>query len=107
MSTKYKIITVGCQMNVSDSEPIDAVLRGGGFTATDEEVEAEIIVVNSCSVRQSAMDRVWGKLVDWQERPTKRTVKTVLTGCVLASDKAKLKPHFDVLIDIKDIGQLP
>ena len=56
----YFIITFGCQMNKSDSERIASVLEKMGYERASNENEADLIVVNMCSVRQSAVDRVYG-----------------------------------------------
>ncbi|MBI3626620.1 hypothetical protein HY224_01070 [Candidatus Uhrbacteria bacterium] len=107
MLGKYHIWTLGCQMNKSDSERVSAVLNKIGYEATDREPEASLIVVNSCAVRQSAMDRIYGKAGNWQHLRRQGTLKTILTGCVLELDKAKLKDQFDLVVDIRDIGRLP
>ncbi len=57
---KYHLMTFGCQMNTNDSERIAAVLEGIGYEATEDERSADIVVLNTCSVRQSAEDRVFG-----------------------------------------------
>ena len=57
---KYHIITYGCQMNKADSERIAATLEKRGYQPTASAKEADLIVVNMCSVRQSAVDRVFG-----------------------------------------------
>jgi len=58
---KYHLITYGCQMNKSDSERIVSVLEKSGFKSTTQD-RADILILNLCSVRQSAIDRVWGIL---------------------------------------------
>lgn len=82
---KYFIFTLGCQMNIADSERIDSFLRSKGNKATDEK-HADLIVINACSVRQKAVDRIWGKIKIWV--PQKK--KIIITGCVLPTDKKKL-----------------
>jgi len=57
---RYYIITFGCQMNKSDSERIATVLESRSYQPASNEKEADLIVVNMCSVRQSAVDRVFG-----------------------------------------------
>lgn len=94
-------------MNKSDSERVGAVLDRLGYVPTSQENEAELIVVNSCAVRQSAMDRIYGKSGQWQHLRKKGKLKTVLTGCVLELDKVKLRDQFDICIDIRDIAKLP
>ncbi len=62
MPLKYKILTYGCQMNVRDSETIAGLLEGDGFSPAQELGEADLIVFNTCSVRHSAENKVYGKL---------------------------------------------
>ncbi len=71
-------------MNISDSERIAAILNSKGYTASDEK-KADLITINACSVRQKAVDRIWGKIKKWQGQKK----KIILTGCVLPSDKKK------------------
>ncbi|MBI4215148.1 MAG: MiaB/RimO family radical SAM methylthiotransferase [Parcubacteria group bacterium] len=104
---KFYILTFGCQMNHSDSERIQAVLEGVGFTKTESEDEANLIVVNSCAVRQTAMDRIHGKVKVWGKLKKQKPLKTLLTGCVLDEDKKKFAPHFDWVLPIKDLPSLP
>jgi tRNA-2-methylthio-N6-dimethylallyladenosine synthase len=105
---KYWIQTYGCQMNKSDSERIATVLEKMGYQPTSKENEADLIVVNMCSVRQSAVDRIFGfsqKFVKLKSQNSK--VKTILTGCILKEDKKKLKREFDIILDIKDLPNWP
>jgi len=71
-------------MNLADSERIAAILERQGYKAATEK-EADLIVVNACSVRQKAVDRIWGKIKKWQEAGK----KIILTGCVLPLDRKK------------------
>ena len=98
---KYHIITFGCQMNKADSEKIAAVLENKGYKAASKINEADLIVVNMCSVRQSAVDRVYGVLEKLKSQ--KLEVKTILTGCILKKDKKKFAKLFDEIIDVKDL----
>ena len=58
--SKYFIITYGCQMNKSDSERIAQVLERIGYEKASKVDKADLVIVNMCSVRQSAVDRVYG-----------------------------------------------
>jgi len=107
---KYRIITFGCQMNKSDSERIATVLENMGYRQTLNEGEADLIVVNMCSVRQSAVDRVYGLIPKFKKiktLPAGRQVKTILTGCVLKEDKKKFKKGFDLILNIRDLPSWP
>jgi tRNA-2-methylthio-N6-dimethylallyladenosine synthase len=95
-------------MNTSDSERIATILEKIGFKSTQKENEADLIVVNMCSVRQSAVDRVYGVAEKFKKlREKNKKLKTILTGCVLKKDKIKLSKKFDLILNIKDLPKLP
>lgn len=93
---RYHIITFGCQMNKSDSERIATNLEKDGCKPASKMEEADLVVVNMCSVRQPATDRVFGvgqKLAKLKIQNS--NLKTVLTGCILKKDKIKFREIFD------------
>jgi len=96
---KYFVVTFGCQMNRSDSERITSVLEGKKYKPALKIENANLIVVNMCSVRQSAVDRVYGIL----EKVKKTKAQTILTGCILKKDKKKFEKLFDQVLSIKEI----
>lgn len=105
---KYYLITFGCQINQSDSERIAAVLQKSGYQKTSETAEADLIAVNMCSVRQSAVDRVYGLARAFKKLKIRRPkLKTILTGCVLMTDVKKLKNQFDYILAIKTLSSWP
>jgi len=104
---KYHLFILGCQMNYADAERVATVLNKTGYEKTDLEKEAGLIVVVACSVRQSAIDRIYGKIDQWRSMKKKKKLVTILTGCVLPYDQKKMKKYFDFIINIKDIGKLP
>ncbi len=83
---KYYIITYGCQMNKNDSERIAMFLENLGYQPASKENEADLILINMCSVRQSAVDRVYAKVDKYFKNK-----KIILAGCILKRDKEKLK----------------
>jgi len=99
---KYHIITYGCQMNKADSERIAATLEKRGYQPAASAKEADLIVVNMCSVRQSAVDRVFG--MPMKLRGIK--AKKILTGCILKKDKEKFKKLFDEIWDNQDLTKI-
>ncbi len=104
MSKKYFIITYGCQLNVSDSERIAAVLEKIGYKSCSKMGEADLIVVNMCSVRQSAVDRVYGQIKNFIKLKRKNPkLKILLTGCVLEYDLKKFQTRFDYILSIKSL----
>ena len=106
-SIKYYLMVLGCQMNEADAQRVSTVLEKNNCILTMNEPDADLIAVVACSVRQSAIDRVYGKIRIWQKIKKKKELITVLTGCVLPSDRKKLSPFFDYVLDITAISQLP
>jgi len=108
MESKYFIITYGCQMNRSDSERIAGVLESNGYKKASNIGEADLIVINMCSVRQSAVDRVYGKIKDFTKLKVKNEkLKVILTGCILKKDRRKFAEYFDFILNIRDLPQWP
>lgn len=86
-------------MNISDSERIATVLEKSGYEPTSKTDEANLIVVNMCSVRQSAVDRIFGLSSKFKEIKARK----VLTGCFLKKDKNKFLKIFDEVINIDEL----
>jgi tRNA-2-methylthio-N6-dimethylallyladenosine synthase len=62
MSKKVYIETYGCQMNVADSEVVVSILSDAGYIATENIDDAGLILINTCSIRDNAEQRIWGRL---------------------------------------------
>lgn len=109
MSSVY-IKTFGCQANKSDSERILGDYFSRGFTEAQKWQDADEIVLNTCSVRQSAEDRVRGFLLNldkYLEKTGKRKPKVILTGCMLHFNEQELKtllPEIDEILPIAEVG---
>jgi tRNA-2-methylthio-N6-dimethylallyladenosine synthase len=108
---KYHIWTEGCQMNVADSLRVASALEGLGYRSVQQAEEADVIVLNTCVVRQSAEDKAYGRLQSL--RPLKaRHPKLVinLMGCLVGvKDHARLQARFpfvDVFSPPSDPGPL-
>jgi tRNA-2-methylthio-N6-dimethylallyladenosine synthase len=95
----YHIWTIGCQMNKAESERLASRFEELGYKAAKSIGEADLIVLNSCVVRQSAEDRVVNKLHDLRHlKQEKPDVMLALTGCLVDSATGQLKkkfPHVD------------
>lgn len=103
---RYFIKTFGCQMNKSDSERIATVLESINYCPASSLEEADLIVVNMCSVRQSAVDRVYGLIPKFQKLKSKNLkLKTILTGCILNQDRRKLESKFDYILSKQALNQ--
>jgi tRNA-2-methylthio-N6-dimethylallyladenosine synthase len=77
---KLYIETYGCQMNVADSEVVAAVMAGKGYTITENQLEADVIFINTCSVRDNAEQRIWGRLNLFNSYKKKR--KNLIIGII-------------------------
>jgi len=92
---KYKIFTFGCQMNEDDSKNIDHFLKRKGLNKTEEVSEADLIIINTCTVRQHAEDKALsliGNLKKWKKNnPTK---KIIVCGCAAERLGENLKKRF-------------
>lgn len=94
-------------MNKSDGERIATTLETLGYQKTTNEKEANLIGVVACSVRQTAIDRIYGKIAEWNSWKNERPVTTFVSGCILPSDKEKFLKKFDLVFRIDDLHQLP
>jgi len=107
---RFFIWTIGCQMNEADSAKVAAMLQEVGYQPTTDETAADIVVLNSCVVRQAAEDRVAGKLNALARlKRQKPEMPLVLTGCMVTKQQEKLKeqfPHVDLFFDPSDFDKL-
>ena len=107
---RFFIWTIGCQMNEADSSKIAAMLQEVGYRPTEAEDEADIVVLNSCVVRQAAEDKVAGKLNSLIRLKRNRPeVPVVLTGCMVTNQQDALRtrfPHVDLFFDPSDFDKL-
>ena len=88
---KAYIETYGCQMNVNDSEVIFSILKEAGYSRTEEISEADLIMANTCSVRDNAEQRIWGRIEAFnQARKGRRGVLVGIAGCMAERLKDKL-----------------
>jgi len=91
ISQKLYIETYGCQMNVADSEVVASVMEDNGYSITEDINEADIILVNTCSIRENAEQRVWGRLDVFKQIKKKKPELTVgVIGCMAERLKEKL-----------------
>jgi tRNA-2-methylthio-N6-dimethylallyladenosine synthase len=104
---KYHLITLGCQMNKSDSERVRTVIDQMGYAWTDREEDADLLGVLACSVRQKAIDRVYTRIHRWNEMKASRAVITFVTGCVLPADQLKFLKLFDFVFTMNELPQFP
>lgn len=107
---KFSIVTYGCQMNSNDSEIMSGILRTLGYAETDNDNEADIIIVNTCVVRGGAEDRALGRLDNYGAlKRRNRNLVVIVAGCMAQKDgEALLKslPQVDIILGTRDLFDL-
>ena len=113
INKKYHVITYGCQMNVHDSENISAILEDMKYTKTDNMDEADVIVINTCAIRENAHNKVVGMLGRIKHlKETKKDIITIFCGCMAQEEsianmiKDKYK-WVDIVFGTHNIHKLP
>ncbi|QXE87338.1 tRNA (N6-isopentenyl adenosine(37)-C2)-methylthiotransferase MiaB [Geomonas nitrogeniifigens] len=91
MSKKLYLETFGCQMNVSDSKKIVALMKGIGYQQTADPVEADLVLLNTCSIRATAEQRVYGHLGRFKSMKKKKPALIIgVGGCVAQQEGERL-----------------
>jgi tRNA-2-methylthio-N6-dimethylallyladenosine synthase len=103
----YHLITLGCQMNKSDSERVATVIENMGYRWTDMEDEADLLGIIACSVRQKAIDKVYTRIHKWNSWKNNRNILTFVTGCLLPADREKFLKLFDFIFQISELVDFP
>ena len=112
MAKKYLIETYGCQMNVHDSERMAGLLEQAGFEVTDADEDADLVVINTCSVRERAEEKLYARLGDLKglHLRTGRAPMVAVTGCVAQQEGAQVLARsklVDVVIGTQRLKMLP
>lgn len=89
MPKRVYIETFGCQMNVSDSEVVAAILAVNGFTLLESPEGADVVLINTCAVRDNAEQRIWGRIGHFDTPSAKRPILGIL-GCMAGRLKGEL-----------------
>ena len=103
---RYHLVTLGCQMNKSDSERTRTVIERMGFIWTDREDEANLLGVLACSVRQKSIDKVYSRISKWNRWKKDRNLITFVSGCMLLADKEKFLKLFDLVFTMDELPEL-
>ncbi|MDQ0337346.1 tRNA-2-methylthio-N6-dimethylallyladenosine synthase [Caldalkalibacillus uzonensis] len=110
---KYLLVTYGCQMNVHDSEHIAGLLESMGYTPTEEETEADVILYNTCAIRENAEDKVFGELGRLKRLKTEKPELIIgVCGCMSQEEAVVNKilrsyHHVDLIFGTHNIHRLP
>ena len=107
----YEVRTYGCQMNVHDSERLSGLLEDAGYVAAGAGDQADVVVFNTCAVRENADNRLYGNLGHLE--PVKAAhpgMQIAVGGCLAQKDRATIvekAPYVDVVFGTHNIGSLP
>lgn len=109
---KYIILTMGCQLNENDSEKLSGMIEKMGYTNTENIEEADLIVFNTCCVRENAEDKLFGKLGEAKKIKEKRGTIIAIGGCMMQEkhivDKLqKSYPFFDIVFGTHTLHKFP
>jgi tRNA-2-methylthio-N6-dimethylallyladenosine synthase len=116
MARKYLIETFGCQMNVHDSERMAGLLEQAGFESTTEAADADVVVINTCSVRERAEEKLYTRLGELRQMalesgPMAEPPIVAVTGCVAQQEGeaifARSAGVADVVVGTQAIRRLP
>ena len=111
MEKKYFIETYGCQMNVHDSEKIAGILSRLGYSVAPDEFDADLVLLNTCSVREKAAQKVFTRLGELKKlKKGKPGMAIGVCGCLAQQEKElffKGRPYVDMVFGPKNISDLP
>jgi tRNA-2-methylthio-N6-dimethylallyladenosine synthase len=111
MTQKLYLETVGCQMNVLDSELVVGSLRRQGYELTHEPTDADVILFNTCSVRQHAEDKIYSALGRLRSHKRRYPEKVIgVLGCMAQKDQELVRrraPHVDIVCGTGQLARLP
>ena len=80
---KYYITTMGCQLNENDSEKLAGIVEGMGFEKTEKLEEADLVIYNTCCVRENAEERLFGKLGELKKQKEEKETIIAIGGCMM------------------------
>ncbi|KQY56743.1 MULTISPECIES: tRNA (N6-isopentenyl adenosine(37)-C2)-methylthiotransferase MiaB [unclassified Nocardioides] len=107
----YEVRTYGCQMNVHDSERLTGLLETAGYAAAPEGEQADVVVFNTCAVRENADNKLYGNLSHLAPIKAKNPdMQIAVGGCLAQKDRATITekaPYVDVVFGTHNIGSLP
>jgi tRNA-2-methylthio-N6-dimethylallyladenosine synthase len=107
----YEVVTYGCQMNVHDSERLTGLLEEAGYVRAPEDEQADVVVFNTCAVRENADNKLYGNLGHLAPVKAKKPgMQIAVGGCMAQKDRdtiVKRAPWVDVVFGTHNIGSLP
>ncbi len=110
-SRTYEVRTYGCQMNVHDSERLTGLLEDAGYVKAPEDAQADVVVFNTCAVRENADNKLYGNLGHLAPIKAKNPgMQIAVGGCLAQKDRGEITsraPWVDVVFGTHNIGSLP
>ncbi len=107
----YQVRTYGCQMNVHDSERLSGLLEDAGYVAAGDQDQADVVVFNTCAVRENADNKLYGNLGHLASVKEKHPgMQIAVGGCLAQKDRSTITekaPWVDVVFGTHNIGSLP
>jgi tRNA-2-methylthio-N6-dimethylallyladenosine synthase len=107
----YEVRTYGCQMNVHDSERLSGLLEGAGYVAAASDEQPDVVVFNTCAVRENADNKLYGNLGHLAPvKAAKPGMQIAVGGCLAQKDRGEITrraPWVDVVFGTHNIGSLP
>jgi len=110
MSRTYLIRTFGCQMNTHDSQRVAGMLETMGYRPAQDPDDADLVLLNTCAVRENADNKLYGTLGHLKRQKDERGTQIVVGGCLAQKDGATIlerAPWVDVVYGTHNIGNLP
>ncbi|CUR58275.1 (Dimethylallyl)adenosine tRNA methylthiotransferase miaB [metagenome] len=111
MTRTYQVRTYGCQMNVHDSERLTGLLEDAGYASAPEGEQADVVVFNTCAVRENADNKLYGNLGHLASVKAKHPgMQIAVGGCLAQKDRTTITdraPWVDVVFGTHNIGSLP
>jgi len=105
---KLKIVTFGCQANALDSQRIAGVMAREGYTLTEDAAEADLIILNGCSIREKAEQKLYSRLGTFQALKARNPrLRLGVTGCLGQREGQALRRRFPSLDLVAGTGQIP
>ena len=108
---KYHILTMGCQLNENDSEKICGMVEKMGYVLTNNVLNADLIIYNTCCVRENAEEKLFGKLGEVKKLKEAKGTIIAIGGCMMQEqhivDKIKKSYKYDVIFGTHTLHQFP
>lgn len=109
---KYSIFTMGCQLNENDSEKISGILEKMGYSKVDDIFASDIVVFNTCCVRENAEDKLFGKIGEMKRLKEQKGTILAIGGCMMQEKHIVEKlhesyPYVDIIFGTHTLHKLP